>query len=45
VLDLLYVPTSVTARDAARADAHRFYTRLGFVDSHIGFKYYVKSGR
>lgn len=27
--------------DAARVDAHRFYTRLGFVDSHIGFKYAV----
>ncbi|PVE76063.1 GNAT family N-acetyltransferase [Microbacterium testaceum] len=25
--------------DAARVDAHRFYTRLGFADSHIGFKY------
>ncbi|GGO64656.1 GNAT family acetyltransferase [Microbacterium nanhaiense] len=25
--------------DAAREDAHRFYTRLGFVGSHIGFKY------
>ena len=25
--------------DAARTNAHRFYTRLGFVDSHIGFKY------
>ncbi|THE07066.1 GNAT family N-acetyltransferase [Microbacterium oleivorans] len=24
--------------DAARVDAHRFYTRLGFVDSHVGFK-------
>lgn len=24
--------------DAARADAHRFYSRLGFADSHIGFK-------
>ncbi|WP_405376102.1 MULTISPECIES: GNAT family N-acetyltransferase [unclassified Microbacterium] len=24
--------------DAARLDAHRFYTRLGFVDSHVGFK-------
>ncbi|MDT3331265.1 GNAT family N-acetyltransferase [Microbacterium sp. KSW-18] len=24
--------------DAARTDAHRFYTRLGFVDSHVGFK-------
>jgi GNAT superfamily N-acetyltransferase len=27
--------------DAARTDAHRFYTRLGFVDSHVGFKYSV----
>lgn len=27
--------------DAARVDAHRFYTRLGFVDSHVGFKYNV----
>ncbi|SDO79203.1 Ribosomal protein S18 acetylase RimI [Microbacterium sp. ru370.1] len=27
--------------DAARVDAHRFYTRLGFADSHIGFKYTV----
>ena len=27
--------------DAARVDAHRFYTRLGFADSHIGFKYAV----
>jgi GNAT superfamily N-acetyltransferase len=25
--------------DAARVDAHRFYRRLGFVDSHVGFKY------
>lgn len=25
--------------DAARTDAHRFYERLGFVGSHIGFKY------
>lgn len=24
--------------DAARQDAHRFYRRLGFVDSHTGFK-------
>ncbi|WP_344932580.1 GNAT family N-acetyltransferase [Sphaerisporangium flaviroseum] len=24
--------------DRARADAHRFYTSLGFVDSHVGFK-------
>ena len=27
--------------DAARADAHRFYRRLGFIDSHVGFKYQV----
>ena len=25
--------------DAARVDAHRFYTRLGFADSHVGFTY------
>jgi GNAT superfamily N-acetyltransferase len=25
--------------DAARSDAHRFYERLGFVASHVGFKY------
>lgn len=24
--------------DASRADAHRFYRGLGYVDSHIGFK-------
>ncbi|MFI7362126.1 GNAT family N-acetyltransferase [Streptomyces sp. NPDC050149] len=24
--------------DATRADAHRFYERLGFVASHVGFK-------
>ncbi|MEV3852849.1 GNAT family N-acetyltransferase [Streptomyces sp. NPDC050095] len=24
--------------DASRTDAHRFYGRLGFVDSHVGFK-------
>lgn len=28
--------------DAARVDAHRFYTRLGFVDSHVGFKFYAQ---
>lgn len=27
--------------DRARVDAHRFYLRLGFTDSHIGFKYRV----
>jgi GNAT superfamily N-acetyltransferase len=25
--------------DAARVDAHRFYERLGFTPSHVGFKY------
>lgn len=25
--------------DAARTDAHRFYERLGFVGSHVGFKF------
>lgn len=24
--------------DATRTDAHRFYRRLGFTDSHVGFK-------
>ena len=24
---------------AVRTDAHRFYERLGFVASHVGFKY------
>jgi GNAT superfamily N-acetyltransferase len=27
--------------DAARVDAHRFYERLGFVPSHVGFKFRV----
>lgn len=27
--------------DAARTDAHRFYERLGYVGSHVGFKYTV----
>ena len=26
--------------DAARVDAHRFYERLGFIASHVGFKYF-----
>jgi GNAT superfamily N-acetyltransferase len=30
--------------DAARTDAHRFYERLGFVASHVGFKYPVDLG-
>jgi GNAT superfamily N-acetyltransferase len=31
--------------DRARTDAHRFYERLGFVPSHTGFKYAVRSAR
>ncbi|MCP2030380.1 GNAT superfamily N-acetyltransferase [Okibacterium sp. HSC-33S16] len=31
--------------DEARADAHRFYERLGFVGSHRGFKFLVPSRR
>ncbi|MBO0981731.1 GNAT family N-acetyltransferase [Microbacterium sp. SD291] len=27
--------------DAARTDAHRFYERLGYVGSHVGFKLHV----
>ena len=27
--------------DSSRADARRFYLRLGFADSHVGFKYIV----
>lgn len=27
--------------DAARTDAHRFYERLGYSGSHVGFKYKV----
>ncbi|PKI90777.1 GNAT family N-acetyltransferase [Actinomycetales bacterium SN12] len=27
--------------DAARTDAHRFYERLGYVGSHVGFKYHL----
>jgi hypothetical protein len=30
--------SSREASARARTDAHRFYTRLGFVDSHVGFK-------
>ena len=43
VMDVAAPATGATlvqlTSDAARVDAHRFYTRLGFVDSHIGFKY------
>jgi GNAT superfamily N-acetyltransferase len=31
--------------DAARVDAHRFYERLGFTASHVGFKLPVAFGR
>jgi len=31
--------------DAARVDAHRFYERLGFTASHVGFKLSVPSAR
>jgi hypothetical protein len=27
--------------DASRVDAHRFYTRLGFRNSHLGFKLWL----
>ncbi|WP_230594638.1 GNAT family N-acetyltransferase [Rhodococcoides fascians] len=27
--------------DVRRTDAHRFYTRLGFVDSHVGYKMHL----
>ncbi|MGX1793156.1 N-acetyltransferase family protein [Microbacterium sp. NPDC055312] len=27
--------------DAARAGAHRFYERLGYTGSHVGFKYHL----
>lgn len=29
--------------DSARTEAHRFYERLGYVGSHLGFKYTVGS--
>ncbi|MDY0828108.1 GNAT family N-acetyltransferase [Microbacterium sp. BG28] len=34
----LRTPLVQLTSDAARVDAHRFYRRLGFVDSHVGFK-------
>lgn len=37
----LRAPLVQLTSDAARIDAHRFYRRLGFVDSHVGFKYAV----
>jgi GNAT superfamily N-acetyltransferase len=37
------VPLVQLTSDAARVDAHRFYERLGFEASHVGFKYRVES--
>jgi len=37
----LGAPLVQLTSDAARTDAHRFYRRLGFVDSHVGFKRHV----
>lgn len=37
----LRAPLVQLTSDAARVDAHRFYERLGFVGSHVGFKYTV----
>jgi len=37
----LGAPLVQLTSDAARSDAHRFYRRLGFIDSHVGFKYHV----
>lgn len=35
----LETPLVQLTSDAARTDAHRFYERLGFTGSHVGFKY------
>lgn len=37
----LGTPLVQLTSDATREDAHRFYRRLGFTDSHLGFKYVV----
>lgn len=37
----LETPLVQLTSDAARTDAHRFYRRLGFIDSHVGFKFAV----
>lgn len=37
----LRTPLVQLTSDAARTDAHRFYRRLGFIDSHVGFKFTV----
>jgi len=35
----LDAPLVQLTSDAERADAHRFYERLGFIGSHVGFKF------
>ncbi|MFJ7288750.1 GNAT family N-acetyltransferase [Curtobacterium sp. NPDC098951] len=37
----LATPLVQLTSDAERTDAHRFYERLGFTGSHVGFKYRV----
>ena len=37
----LGTPLVQLTSDAARTDAHRFYERLGFTGSHVGFNYRV----
>jgi GNAT superfamily N-acetyltransferase len=37
----LGTPLVQLTSDVARTDAHRFYERLGFTGSHVGFKYRV----
>jgi GNAT superfamily N-acetyltransferase len=41
----LGTPLVQLTSDAARTDAHRFYERLGFTGSHVGFKYRVPGVR
>ncbi|WP_053387848.1 GNAT family N-acetyltransferase [Leucobacter japonicus] len=41
----LHTPMVQLTSDAARESAHRFYLRLGFTDSHVGFKYYASAAR
>ncbi|MFJ3490647.1 GNAT family N-acetyltransferase [Leifsonia aquatica] len=37
----LETPLVQLTSHSVRKDAHRFYRRLGFVDSHVGFKFHV----
>lgn len=41
----LHTPMVQLTSDAARESAHRFYLRLGFTDSHVGFKYYASAAQ